>query len=95
MIQDFWRPELHQVTSLPFDDQHVHTTKPVACSPERKVHRKDLLRATTPLVVDADHQPERPLSPTSNVCDSESDSDDELYFVSSHQNLVPAVVRQN
>ena len=66
----------------------------MAGGPKLKVHRKDLLLVTTPLIVDADHQPEWPLSPLSDICDSESDSDDELYFVSSHQNLVPAVVRQ-
>ena len=38
-IQDFWRPELHQVTPRPFDDQHVYMTKPVAGGPERTVHR--------------------------------------------------------
>ena len=92
-IQELWRPELHQVTSRSFDDRHVYMTKPVADGPERTVHRKDLLLATNPLVADADHQPERLLSPSSDVCDSEFDSDDELYFVSSHQNPVPAVVR--
>ena len=71
------------MTSRPFGDQDVHMTKPVAVGPEHTVHRKDLLLVTTPLVVDADHQPERPLSSSSDVCDSESDSDDELYFVSS------------
>ena len=68
-------------------------TKPVAGGSERTVHRKELLLPTIPLVVDADHQPERPLSPSSDVNDSESDSDDKLYFVSSHQNPVSAVVR--
>ena len=38
-IQDFWRPELHQVTSRSFDDRHVYMTKPVAGGPERTVHR--------------------------------------------------------
>ena len=48
--------QVHQVTSHPFDDQHVYMTKPVAGGPERTVHRKDLLLATTPLVVDADQK---------------------------------------
>ena len=77
-IQDFWRPELHRVTSRPFDDQHVYMIQPLAGSAERAVHRKDLMPAIIPLVMDSDHQPQ---PPSQDDCDSESDSDDELSCV--------------
>ena len=90
-IQNFWRPELHRVTSRPFDGQHVYMIQPLAGRAELAVHRKDLMPATTPLVASlrsfrctapegpyADHQPQPP-SPDDS--DSESDSDDELSCV--------------
>ena len=39
-IQDFWRPELHRLTSRPFDS-NVNMTQPQAGGSERAVHRKD------------------------------------------------------
>ena len=91
-IQDFWRPELHQVTSPFRPSTRVHDE---ACGRWSRAHSPPLrpFAGDHSSVVDSDHQPERPLSPSSDACDSESDSDDELHFVSSHQNPVPAVVR--
>ena len=88
-IQDFWRPELHRVTSLPFDDQHVYMIQPLTGAAERAVYRKDLMRTTTPLVMDFDHQPQLP-SP--DDCDSESDSDDELCLVLTLEIPAPAAI---
>ena len=73
-IQDFWRPKLHQVTARPFDN--VYMTQPLAGGPERAAHRKDVMPATAPFVVDAADQ--QSPSPRPDVTDSRSDSDDEL-----------------
>ena len=70
-IQDFWRPELHQVTARPFDN--VYMTQPLAGGPERAVNRKDIMPATAPFVVDAAGQ--QPPSPRPDVTDSESDTE--------------------
>ena len=61
------------MTARPFDN--VYMTQPLAGGPERAVHRKDIMPATTPFVIDADQQSP---SPRPDVTDSESDSDDEL-----------------
>ena len=75
-IQDFWRPELHQVTARPFDN--VYMTQPLAGGPERAVNRKDIMPATAPFVVDAAGQHGLHPGPRPDVTDSESDSDGEL-----------------
>ena len=85
-IQDFWWPELHRVTSRPFDN-HVYMTQPLAGGPERAVHREDIMPATTPFIVDTDQQSP---SPMPDVSDSESDSDDELCILPP-QTPAPAV----
>ena len=73
------------MTSRPYDN-HVYMTQPLAGGPERAVHRKDIMPATTPFVVDADQQspPPRP-----DVNDSESDNGDELCILP-QQNPAPA-----
>ena len=65
------------MTAKPFDN--VYMTQPLAGGPERAVHRKDIMPATAPFVVDAADQ--QSPSPRPDVTDSESESDDELYML--------------
>ena len=88
-IQDCWRLELHRVISQPFDDRHVYIIQPLAGGAEHAVHRKDLMPAATPLVMDSDHQPQ---PPSPDDCDSESHSDDELCLVLTPRIPAPAAV---
>ena len=62
--------------------------QPLAGSAERAVHRKDLMPATTPLVMDSDHQPQPP-SPDGV---KQSNSDDELCLVLTPRIPAPAAV---
>ncbi|XP_076455497.1 uncharacterized protein LOC143290093 [Babylonia areolata] len=75
-IQDFWQPDLHQVTNRPYGHLHVYSVVPLAGGPEKVINRKHLLPATEPIT---DWEPDQPKQqpPVPSPQDSDTDSDDE------------------